>query len=151
MPKDSAATNKNALSDPYVKAFKWASKRIEENGEGILTFVSNNSFINDFSFDGMRKHLATDFQQRLCVLDLKGNIRKDSMRDGIPLGEQHTVFGLSAMVGIAVTFLVKKKEENKHKYIHTKRLNFRSTRIEKFALLEERTNSQQHRMARTRT
>ncbi|HAE59909.1 MAG TPA: DNA helicase [Anaerolineae bacterium] len=133
--KDSAATNKNALSDPYVKAYKWASKRIEENGEGIVAFVSNNSFINDFSFDGMRKHLAADFN-RAYVLDLKGNIRKDSMRDGIPLGEQHTVFGLSAMVGIAITFLVRKKDDSEHKVFY-KTVDFRSTRAEKFSLLEK--------------
>ena len=29
------------------------------------------------------------------------------MRDGIPLGEKHTVFGLSAMVGISITLLVR--------------------------------------------
>jgi len=133
--KDSAATNKNALSDPYVKAFKWASRRIEENGEGIVAFVSNNSFVNDFTFDGMRKHLVADFN-RIYVLDLKGNIRKDSMRDGIPLGEQHTVFGLSAMVGIAITFLIKKKVDTEHKVFY-KTVDFRSTRVEKFALLEK--------------
>ncbi len=52
----SKATNKNALSDPYVKAFRWASDRIGE--EGIVAFVSNNSFVDGIAFDGMRKHLA---------------------------------------------------------------------------------------------
>jgi len=47
---------------------------------------------------------------RIYILDLKGNIRKDSMKDGIPLGEKHTVFGLAAMVGIVITFLIKKKK-----------------------------------------
>jgi predicted helicase len=53
--KDSRATNKNALSDPYVKAIRWASDRI--GPEGIVAFVSNNSFIENLAFDGMRKHL----------------------------------------------------------------------------------------------
>jgi len=47
--KDSKATNKNALSDPYVKAFRWASDRIGD--EGIVAFVSNNSFVESLAFD----------------------------------------------------------------------------------------------------
>jgi predicted helicase len=57
--KDSRATNKNALSDVYVKAIRWASDRIRE--EGVIAFVTNNSFIEGYSFDGMRKHLFQDF------------------------------------------------------------------------------------------
>ena len=34
--KDSKATNKNALSDPYVKAIRWASHRIEDEGLSLL-------------------------------------------------------------------------------------------------------------------
>jgi len=104
--KDSRATLKNKLSDPYVKAIKWASKRIGD--EGVVAMITNNSFIDNYAFDGMRKHLEQDFD-KIYVLDLKGNIRKDSMKDGIPLGEKHTVFGLAAMVGISISFFVKKK------------------------------------------
>ena len=53
--KDSKATNKNALSDMYVKAIRWASDRIIKNQEGIVAFVTNNSFIDQIAFDGMRK------------------------------------------------------------------------------------------------
>lgn len=130
--KDSKATLVRKLNDPYVKAFRWASDRIGE--EGVVAFVTNNSFIEALSFDGMRKHLAQDFD-RLYILDLKGNIRKDSMRDGIPLGEQHTVFGLAAMVGITVAFLVKGKHLT-DKQIFYNGVDFRATRADKFALLE---------------
>src|SRR5436305_14520788 len=60
--KDSKATNKNALSDPYVKAFRWASDRIGD--EGIVAFVSNNSFVESLAFDGMRQHIEKDFSIR---------------------------------------------------------------------------------------
>jgi predicted helicase len=56
------------------------------------------------------------------------------MRDGIPLGEKHTVFGLAAMVGIAVTFLVKSGQPDRK--IFYSEVGFRSTREEKFALLD---------------
>ncbi|OZH52833.1 DNA helicase [Hydrocoleum sp. CS-953] len=133
--KDSKATNKISLLDPYVKAFRWAADRIKD--EGIVAFVTNSSFIDAIAFDGMRQHLAKDFDV-IYVLDLKGNVRKDSMREGIPIGEKHTVFGLAAMVGIAVTFLIKRKDKGikKHQIFYSE-VDWKATRQEKFAFLEK--------------
>ncbi|MDQ3814005.1 MAG: N-6 DNA methylase, partial [Armatimonadota bacterium] len=72
--KDSRATNKNALSDVYVKFFRWATDRLEGR-DGIVCFVTNNSFVDQNAFDGMRQHLLQDFQQ-IYHLDLHGNVRK---------------------------------------------------------------------------
>ena len=130
--QDSKATNKNALSDPYVKAILWASRRIGE--EGIVAYVTNNSFLDGIAFDGMRKHLYQDFN-RIYILDLKGNVRKDSMREGIPIGEKHTIFGLAAMVGITVTFFVKSRHYQYHK-IYYSGVDWKATRQEKFNRIE---------------
>jgi predicted helicase len=46
--KDSSATNKNALSGVYVKAWRWATDRI--GAEGVIAFVTNNSFVRGVSF-----------------------------------------------------------------------------------------------------
>jgi predicted helicase len=100
--KDSKASNKNDLIDPYVKAFRWASDRIKE--EGIVTFVSNNSFIDNISFDGMRKHLEKDFES-IYILDLGGNVRDNPKLSGTT----HNVFGIQ--VGVSINFLVKKKKQ----------------------------------------
>lgn len=128
--QDSKATLKNKLSDPYVKAIRWATDRI--GTQGLVCFVSNNGFIDNMAFDGMRAHLERDFDA-LYVLNLHGNIRKDSMRDRIPLGERHTVFGLAAMVGISVSFMV--RNGGKKKGVFYSECDFRSTRQEKFNLL----------------
>ena len=130
--KDSKATNRNALADPYIKAIRWASDRIGE--EGVVAFITNNGFLDGVAFDGMRKHLHQDFN-RVYILDLKGNVRKDSMREGIPIGEKHTVFGLAAMVGIAVTFFVKSYQHQDHK-IYYSEVDWKATRQEKFNLIE---------------
>lgn len=98
--KASAATNKNALSDPYVKAFRWASERIGD--EGIVAFVSNNSFLDQIAFDGMREHLAKDFDS-VYVLDLGGNVRKNPKLSGTT----HNVFGIQ--VGVSISLLVRQK------------------------------------------
>lgn len=80
----------------------------------------------------MRAHLERDFDA-LYVINLHGNIRKDSMRDRIPLGERHTVFGLAAMVGISISFMV--RNGGKRKGVFYSECDFRSTREEKFNLL----------------
>ena len=50
--KDSKATLRNKLYDPYIKAIRWASDRIGE--EGVVAFVTNNGFLERMAFDGMR-------------------------------------------------------------------------------------------------
>ncbi len=73
--KDSKATNKNALSDAYVKFFRWAADRLQGR-DGIVCYVSNNSFVDQIAFDGMRKDLLEDFTH-IYHLDLHGNVRKN--------------------------------------------------------------------------
>ena len=99
--KDSKATNKNALSDPYVKAIRWASDRIRDK-EGIVAFVTNNSLINDLAFDGVRKNLENDFDQ-VYIFDLGGNVRKNPKLSGT----KNNVFGIQ--VGVSVNIFVRKR------------------------------------------
>jgi predicted helicase len=102
--KDSKASNKNSLSDPYVKAIRWATDRIGD--EGIVCFVSNNSFINDLSFDGMRKHLAQDFD-KIYHVNLKGNARTSGERRRMEAGN---IFDDAIRVSVGITCFIKKKE-----------------------------------------
>lgn len=104
--KDSKAKLQRKLDDPYVKAIRWASDRIGANG--VVAFVTNNSFMDEISFDGMRKHLAQDFQA-IYVLDLGGNVRKNPKLSGTT----HNVFGIQ--IGVSISFLVKKPEPKKQR------------------------------------
>ena len=97
--QDSKATNRNALSDPYVKAILWASRRI--GAEGVVAFVTNNSFLDGIAFDGMRKHLTQDFDA-IYILDLGGNARR-----GLKVSDAN-VFGIQ--VGVSINFFVKTKQ-----------------------------------------
>jgi predicted helicase len=65
----STARNKAVIADSYVKALRWASDRILENGKGIVAFVSKDNFIEDLAFDGLRKHLGKDFDL-IYILDI---------------------------------------------------------------------------------
>ena len=95
--KDSTATLKRKLYDPYIKAIRWAADRIGE--EGVVAFITNNSFLADMTFDGMRKHLADDFDA-IYILDLGGNARK-----GLKASDAN-VFGIR--VGVSINLFVKK-------------------------------------------
>ncbi len=97
----SAAQMKNALYDPYVKSFRWATDRLRE--AGIVALITNHSFIDGMAFDGMRKHLAEEFDT-LYILDLGGNMRKGHPGDS-------NVFGIR--VGVSINIFVKKESPQK--------------------------------------
>ena len=91
----STAQLKNKLYDPYVKGLRWASDKI--GPEGIIAFITNNSFLDAEMFDGMRQCLTEEFDT-LYLLNLGGNIRKGQPGDS-------NVFGIQ--VGVSINFLVK--------------------------------------------
>lgn len=94
--RDSNATLRMQLYDPYVKFFRWASDRLQGR-DGIVCYVSNNSFVDQIAFDGMRKHILQDFS-RVYHLDLHGNVRQNPKLSGTT----HNVFGIQVGVGITV-------------------------------------------------
>ncbi len=100
--KASRASNKNALSDMYVKFFRWATDRLGDR-DGIVCFVSNNSFLDQIAFDGMRKHLLDDFTH-IYTFDLGGNVRKNPKLSG----SKHNAFGIQ--VGVAITLLIRNRQ-----------------------------------------
>ena len=56
--KESTATLKNKLYDPYVRFFRWSVDRLGSR-PGIVCFVSNNSFVDQKAFDGMQRVYLT--------------------------------------------------------------------------------------------
>lgn len=132
--KQGKAQNQIAVYDMYVRFYRWATDRL--NSTGIVAFITNSSFVDSFSFMGFRKCIQDDFDY-VYVIDLGGNIRTLSGKDGIFLNEAHTIFGVSAAVGIAMMFLVRTKPKNHSAqiaYIHP--CDIRATRDEKLAYLQ---------------
>ena len=124
----SRATNKNALWDAYVKFFRWASDRLRKQ-DGIVCFVSNNSFVDQIAFDGMRKHLAQDFTQ-IYHVHLEGNVRHNPTL----AGTTYNVFGIQ--VGVGITVAVRSaKHTDCRLFFH--RLDKLLRKEEKLAILRE--------------
>jgi predicted helicase len=133
--KNSNASNKANNYDMYLRFYRWALDRLKQ--DGIVCFVTNNSFIDGRAFDGFRKSIQQECSYAY-ILDLGGDIRKLSGKDGIFLNEQHTVFGMAAAVGISIMFLVKKAHRNlpcQILYLHP--CDIRATRKEKFDFIQD--------------
>ena len=63
----SEAKNLTSIYDSYIRAFRWASDRLKD--EGIISFVTNGSFIESISADGFRKSLSDEFN-KLYIFNL---------------------------------------------------------------------------------
>lgn len=100
--KNSNAKLKTSLYDSYVKAFRWATDRLDDSG--IICFITNNGYIDSNAFQGFRKCIREDFKHIYCF-DLKGNIRKFNKQEG------ENIFGNESMTGIAILLLIKDKSK----------------------------------------
>lgn len=98
-----AALNKSAY-DSYIKAFRWASDRLNEKEGGVIGFVTNGAWLDANGLDGMRKCLAREFSA-IYVFNLRGNCRTSGE---IRRKEGDGIFGLGSRTPIAITILVKK-------------------------------------------
>ena len=100
--KESSAKLQNPLYDSYIKAFRWASDRI--GNEGVIGFVTNAGWIDGNAMDGFRKCLGREFN-KIYVFNLRGGIR--GLSGDLANKEGGNVFGI--MAGVAVVILVKSK------------------------------------------
>lgn len=95
---------KHWLHDDYVKFIRLAEHMIEENGEGVLGFITNHGYLDNPTFRGMRWHLLKTFD-KIYVLDLHGNAKKKEVSpDGSP---DKNVFDIQQ--GVAIIIGVKRK------------------------------------------
>ncbi|MHB9294456.1 hypothetical protein PilKf_00170 [Pillotina sp. SPG140] len=105
--KPSAANLNKAAYDSYIKAFRWASDRLDKTHGGIIGFITNSGWLGSNGLDGFRKSLEKEFAA-IYVFDLKGAIRGKSGEAAKREGQN--VFDI--MTGVAITILVKKGEKN---------------------------------------
>ena len=99
----STATNKNSLYDSYILAFRWAADRLRDSHRGVVCFVTNASFLDSNSADGMRLSLAEEFAH-IFVFNLRGNALTSGQ---LRRDEGDGVFGEGSRCPVAITMLVK--------------------------------------------
>ena len=102
--------NIQPLSDDYIKFIRYAQYHIERTEEGIVAFITNNSFLDGIIHRRMREELLRVFDE-IYILNLHGNSRlKEKAPDG---GKDENVFDIQA--GVSINILVKKKGEKQQK------------------------------------
>jgi len=128
--KLSTGTNKNSLYDSYIRGIRWASNRIKD--DGVIAFVSNGSFIDGNTADGIRKTFATEFS-RIFVYNLRGNQRTSGE---VSRKEGGKIFGSGARTPIAVTILIKNAAHTGPADIQYRDIGDYLTREQKLDILE---------------
>ncbi|WP_273782979.1 type ISP restriction/modification enzyme, partial [Bartonella sp. ML69XJBT] len=128
----SRASNVNRVYDSYIRAIRWASDRIKDCG--VIGFVTNASFINGYSTDGLRKEMSKEFSS-IYVLNLRGDIRKNMMSKG-RAREGQNVFGSGSMTGVAVTLFIKNSNASENCKIYYHDIGNNLTTKDKLTALE---------------
>lgn len=96
------------LDDDYIKFIRYGQYFIDKNGEGILAYISNNSFLDGITHRQMRKSLLDSFD-KIYILDLHGNSRKKEVcPDG---SKDENVFDI--MQGVSINIFIKTKNSKK--------------------------------------
>ncbi len=121
--------NPKWILDDYVKFMRFAQNKIESLGHGLFGFISNNAFLDNPTFRGLRRSLLECYDE-LYILNLHGNARK---KEKTPQGaKDENVFNIKQ--GVSINLFVKKAQTTKQK-IHY--YDVYGQRAEKYAFLAQ--------------
>lgn len=123
------ATLKTSLYDQYIRAFRWASDRIED--KGIVSFVTNGGWLDGQAMDGFRKTLVEEFNS-VYVFNLRGNQRTQGEQSRKEGGK---IFGSGSRTPVAITILVKNPDSGEHGVIRYHDIGDYLTREEKLSIV----------------
>ena len=122
--------NSKALQADYVKFTRWAQWRIDKNGEGIVGYIVNNSFLDGPMFRGMRKSLLDSFNT-IYLINLHGSNRRT---EAVPIGQRNeNVFDISQ--GVCILLCVKERDNSAPAKVHY--ADLWGSREEKYNTLSE--------------
>ena len=113
--------NPKWLLDDYVKFIRFGQLKIDQSGEGIMAYVSNNGYLDNPTFAGMRQSLLKTFDT-IYVVNLHGSSRK---REGVA-GDEN-VFNI--MQGVTITFFIKHKDQRPQKIRYAEVFGNRETKF----------------------
>ncbi|WP_347565192.1 N-6 DNA methylase [Helicobacter pylori] len=121
--------NPKWILDDYVKFMRFAQNKIESLGHGLFGFISNNAFLDNPTFRGLRRSLLECYDE-LYILNLHGSTRK---KEETPQGaKDENVFNI--MQGVSINLFVKKAQATKPKIFY---YDVYGERAEKYAFLAQ--------------
>lgn len=129
--KKSNATASRSTYDSYVKAFRWSTDRIGENG--VVGFVSNGAYLDSVAMDGFRQCLLEEFTH-VYVFNLRGNARTSGEQRRKEAGN---VFESGSRTPVAITILVKCADVPNDGFIHYYDIGDYLSREEKLNIISD--------------
>ena len=132
--KLSKATLKTSLYDSYIRAFRWATDRLGE--EGVIGFVTNGGWLDGNSLDGFRKSLSEEFS-KIYLFNLRGNARTSGE---LRRKEKGNVFGSDTRTPIVITILIKNKNHSGNSEIYLHNIGDYLSKEEKLAIVNQYKN-----------
>ena len=99
----SEANLNKAAYDSYIKAFRWATDRIDPKNGGVIGFITNGSWLDSNGLDGFRKCIEKEFS-KIYVFNLRGNQRTSGE---LSRKEGGKIFGSGSRTPVSITILVK--------------------------------------------
>lgn len=127
----SIATSTKNLMDSYIRAIRWSSDRIKDRG--VIGFVTNASFIDGNSMDGLRKCLVEEFSS-LYIFHLRGNQRTSGERSRKEGGK---IFDSGSRAPIAISLLVKNPDASECGKIYFHDIGDYINRLDKLKIIQE--------------
>ncbi|WP_421773813.1 type ISP restriction/modification enzyme [Gracilimonas sp.] len=121
----------NSLSDDYVKFLRYGQHFIDKNGEGVLAFITNNSFLDGLIHREMRRLFLESFD-KVYLIDLHGDSKK---KESTPTGERdENVFDI--MQGVSISLFIKNRNTKGCDVFHS---DLFGSRQNKYDLLSKNT------------
>lgn len=109
--KNSSSNLSKSMYDSYIKAFRWATDRIKDNG--VVSFITNSGYIDKGSLDGFRKSIFEEFNF-LYVFNLRGAITGKSGKSAKKEGQN--IFDIKT--GVSIIVMVKNGSKNHEIYYY---------------------------------
>lgn len=124
--------NSKWLKDDYVKFIAYSEAMIARNPDGgVLGMITNNGYLDNPTFRGMRWHLAKTFDT-IYVLDLHGSMKK---RETAADTKDENVFDIQQ--GVAIVIAVKDGSKAPNTLAEIKHADLYGTRKQKFEALDK--------------
>jgi predicted helicase len=101
--------NSKPINNDYVKFFRYAQYFIEKTGEGVLAFITPNTYIDNSTFRGMRWNMLKTYN-KVYVINLHGSNTNEGNASSVAADEN--VFDIKQGVSISIPIKTKKKIDN---------------------------------------
>lgn len=120
-------TNPKGIDNDYCKFIRLGQNFVERNDEGVLAYISANTFLDAALFRGMRYNLLATFDE-IYILNLHGSLMRKEVNE-----HEECVFDIK--VGVSINVFIRKENHTEGGLGRVFYKDLFGTKQEKFAYL----------------